>query len=77
MSLKIPTSFMIQDNRGNIKKDYERIITFEAKYYNKTRVKGTFIDAQPPKTLLMTDCKSSDFSDEVYTSFVTLQMDSA
>jgi hypothetical protein len=77
LTLMVPTGFMIQDNRGNIKKDYERFITFEAKYYNKARVNGTFIDAEPPKTLLMRECKSSDFSDEVYTSFVTLQMDSA
>jgi hypothetical protein len=77
LTLIVPTGFMIQDNRGRIITDYDRLITFEAFYWNKTRVNGTFVDAAPPKPLKIRECSSSDFSDEVYSSFVTLQMDSA
>lgn len=76
---KVPTGFMVLDNRGTIFPGYDRYLTFEAYYWNMQRdkVTGKFENVTEALELEMVKCTPNDFSEEVYQSFVDLKMDSA
>jgi hypothetical protein len=76
LTLNVPTAFVVQDYRGKIFDDYDRYISFEAYYWRKKRVLGRYEDYMQPEHMRMRMCLSSDFSDEVYSDFVKLGLQS-
>jgi hypothetical protein len=77
LSLIVPYGFMVQDYRGQVLKNYQKYITFEAFYWNKKRSDGQYVDVEPPKKLNLRNCDPNDFSEEVYKDFKRLELGSA
>jgi hypothetical protein len=74
LTLNVPLAFIVQDYRGRIFNDYDRYITFEAYYWRKKRVLGKYEDYITPEKIKMRKCIPSDFSNEVFLDFNTLQL---